>query len=137
MLIPKKTKWRHMHKISHQGSAKGNNYVAFGDFGLQALEGHWITNNQIEAARISLSRYTKRGGKIWIRIFPHLSITKKPLEVRMGSGKGAHDKWVAVVKKGTILFEIAGVNQDIAKRALKLSSHKLPIATKIVAKGVK
>ena len=105
--------------------------------GLQALEGDYITSNQIEAARICLTRYTKRSGQVWIRIFPHLSRTKKPLEVRMGSGKGAPDHWVAVVKEGTVMFEIGGVSEEDAREALRLASHKLPVKTRIVAKAEK
>ena len=134
MLMPKRVKYRRPHSLSYEGKAKGGTTVAFGEFGLQAQEGAYITNNQIEAARIALARYTKRAGQIWIRIFPHLSKTKKPLEVRMGSGKGAPDSWVAVVKKGVVMFEIGGVSEEAAREALRLASHKLPIKCKIVTK---
>ena len=132
--MPKRVKYRRPHSLSYEGKAKGGTTVAFGEFGLQAQEGAYITNNQIEAARIALARYTKRAGQIWIRIFPHLSKTKKPLEVRMGSGKGAPDSWVAVVKKGVVMFEIGGVSEESAREALRLASHKLPIKCKIVTK---
>ena len=134
MLMPKRVKYRRPHSLSYEGKAKGGTTVAFGEFGLQAQEGAYITNNQIEAARIALARYTKRAGQIWIRIFPHLSKTKKPLEVRMGSGKGAPDSWVAVVKKGVVMFEIGGVSEESAREALRLASHKLPIKCKIVTR---
>jgi large subunit ribosomal protein L16 len=134
MLMPKRVKYRRPHSLSYEGKAKGGTTVAFGEFGLQAQEGAYITNNQIEAARIALARYTKRAGQIWIRIFPHLSKTKKPLEVRMGSGKGAPDSWVAVVKKGVVMFEIGGVAEEAAREALRLASHKLPIKCKIVTR---
>ncbi len=134
MLMPKRTKFRRPHRVSYEGQAKNSN-ITNGDFGLVALEGAWITNRQIEAARIAMTRYMKRLGKVWINIFPHLAKTKKPLEVRMGSGKGAPDHWVAVVKKGRVMFEINGVSEAIAKEALRLASHKLPIKTKIVKRG--
>ncbi|MDY0316215.1 MAG: 50S ribosomal protein L16 [Acholeplasmatales bacterium] len=134
MLMPKRTKYRKPHRISYEGKAKGNLTVQNGDFGLVALEGAWITNAQIEAARIAMTRHMKRVGNVWINIFPHLAKTKKPLEVRMGSGKGAPDSWVAVVKTGKVMFEIGGVSEDIAKEALRLASHKLPIKTKIIQK---
>ncbi len=134
MLMPKRVKYRRPHSLSYEGKAKGGTTVAFGEYGLQAQEGTYITSNQIEAARIALSRYTKRAGQVWIRIFPHLSKTKKPLEVRMGSGKGAPDSWVAVVKKGVVMFEIGGVAEEVAREALRLASHKLPIKCKIVAR---
>ena len=134
MLIPKRTKFRRPHRVSYEGQAKNSN-ITNGDFGLIALEGAWITNRQIEAARIAMTRYMKRLGKVWINIFPHLAKTKKPLEVRMGSGKGAPDHWVAVVKKGRVMFEINGVSEAIAREALRLASHKLPIKTKIVKRG--
>ena len=132
--MPKRVKYRRPHKVSYEGKAKGNNELSYGQFGLQAVEGAWVTNRQIEAARICLARYTKRQGKIWIRVFPHLSKSKKPLQVRMGSGKGAPDKWVAVVKTGTILFEMDGINEELAREALRLASHKLPIKCKIVTR---
>ena len=134
MLMPKRVKYRRPHKVSYEGKAKGNNELSYGSFGLQAVEGAWITNRQIEAARICLARYTKRQGKIWIRIFPHLSMSKKPLEVRMGAGKGAPDHWVAVVKNGTILFEMDGIQEEQAREALRLASQKLPIKCKIVSR---
>ena len=132
--MPKRVKYRRPHKVSYEGKAKGNTELSYGNFGLQAAEGAWITNRQIEAARICLARYTKRQGKIWIRVFPHLSKSKKPLQVRMGSGKGAPDKWVAVVKDGTILFEMAGIDEALARRALRLAAYKLPIKCKIVSR---
>ena len=134
MLMPKRVKYRRPHKVSYEGKAKGNNELSYGSFGLQAVEGAWITNRQIEAARICLARYTKRQGKIWIRIFPHLSMSKKPLEVRMGAGKGAPDHWVAVVKNGTILFEMDEIPEEQAREALRLASQKLPIKCKIVSR---
>ena len=132
--MPKRVKYRRPHKVSYEGKAKGNTELSYGSFGLQAVEGAWITNRQIEAARICLARYTKRQGKIWIRIFPHLSKSKKPLEVRMGAGKGAPDQWVAVVKNGTILFEMAEIPEEAAREALRLASQKLPIKCKIVTR---
>ena len=132
--MPKRVKYRRPHKVSYEGKAKGNTELSYGNFGLQAVEGAWITNRQIEAARICLARYTKRQGKIWIRVFPHLSKSKKPLQVRMGSGKGAPDKWVAVVKEGTILFEMAGIDEALAREALRLASYKLPIKCKVVTR---
>ena len=134
MLMPKRTKYRRPHRVSYEGKAKGGKEVTFGEFGLQSLEGAWITDRQIEAARIAMTRYMKRDGQVWIKIFPHNIITKKPLEVRMGSGKGAVDKWVAVVKEGKIMFEIAGVSEEVAREAMRLASHKLPIKTKFVKK---
>ena len=134
MLIPSRVKYRRVHRIKYEGKAKGNTELHFGDYGLMAQEGAWITNNQIEAARVAMTRYMKRGGKVFINIFPHMPKTAKPLEVRMGSGKGAVDKWVAVVKKGKIMFEISDVTEDVAREALRLASHKLPIKTKFVKK---
>ena len=134
MLIPSRVKYRRVHRIKYEGKAKGNTELHFGDYGLMAMEGAWITNNQIEAARVAMTRYMKRGGRVYINIFPHMPKTAKPLEVRMGSGKGAVDKWVAVVKKGKIMFEIADVTEDVAREALRLASHKLPIKTKFVRK---
>ena len=134
MLMPKRVKYRRPHKVSYEGKAKGNTELSYGNFGLQAVEGAWITNRQIEAARICLARYTKRQGKIWIRIFPQLSKSKKPLEVRMGAGKGAPDHWVAVVKNGTILFEMDEIPEEQAREALRLASQKLPIKCKIVTR---
>ncbi|OZM55909.1 50S ribosomal protein L16 [Lottiidibacillus patelloidae] len=132
MLMPKRVKYRREHRGKMRGRSKGGNDVTFGEFGLQALEAGWITNRQIESARIAMTRYMKRGGKVWIKIFPHKSYTAKPLEVRMGSGKGAPEGWVAVVKPGRIMFELDGVSEEVAREALRLASHKLPIKTKFV-----
>lgn len=132
MLMPKRVKYRREHRGKMRGRAKGGTEVTFGEYGLQALESSWITNRQIEAARIAMTRFMKRGGKVWIKIFPNKPYTAKPLEVRMGSGKGAPEGWVAVVKPGKIMFEIAGVNEEVAREALRLAAHKLPIKTKIV-----
>ena len=134
MLMPKRTKYRRPHRISYEGKAKGGKEVSFGQYGLKATEGAWVTDRQIEAARIAMTRYMKRDGKVWIKIFPHLIRTKKPLEVRMGSGKGAPDGYVAVVKNGTVMFEIAGVSEEIAREAFRLASHKLPVKTKFVVR---
>ena len=135
MLLPKRTKWRRPHRIKYEGIAQKGNYVAFGEYGLVALDGNWVTNRQIEAARIAMTRYMKRGGKVWIRIFPHMAKTKKPLEVRMGSGKGTVAYWVAVVKPGAVLFEINGLSKEMAYKVLRLASYKLPIKTKILEKA--
>ena len=135
MLQPNRVKYRRPHIIKYEGKAKGGKEVSFGEFGLQALEGAWITTRQIEAARVVLARYTKRGGQIWIRIFPHLAKTKKPAEVRMGSGKGSPEDWVAVVQKGRVMFEIGGVDAEVAREALRLAAYKLPIKCKVVGKG--
>ncbi|KJS16763.1 MAG: 50S ribosomal protein L16 [Peptococcaceae bacterium BRH_c4b] len=135
MLIPKRVKYRKQHRPGLAGKAKGGTDIGFGEFGLQALEAAWITSRQIEAARIAMTRYIKRGGKVWIRIFPDRPITQKPAETRMGSGKGAPEYWVAVVKPGRILFELAGVSEEIAREAMRLASHKLPIKTKFVKRG--
>ncbi|MBB6455180.1 large subunit ribosomal protein L16 [Salirhabdus euzebyi] len=132
MLMPKRVKYRKQFRTSLKGKAKGGTNVSFGEYGLQALEGAWITSRQIEAARIAMTRYMKRGGKVWIKIFPDKPKTAKPLEVRMGSGKGAPEGWVAVVKPGKIMFEIAGVSEEVAREALRLASHKLPVKTKFV-----
>ena len=134
MLMPKKTKYRKPHRVSYDGHAKGNTELHYGEFGLQAKEGAWVSARQIEAARIAMTRYMKRGGKVFINIFPHLALTKKPLETRQGTGKGNVDQWVAVVKEGKIMFEISGVTEDIAREALRLASHKLPIKCKFVKK---
>lgn len=134
MLMPKRTKHRKTFRIRYDGKAKGNTELHFGEYGLMAKEGAWITANQIEAARIAMTRYMKRGGKVWINIFPNLSLTKKPLETRQGKGKGNPEVWVAVVKEGKIMFEIADVSEEIAREALRLASHKLPIKTKFVKK---
>ncbi|ACI60020.1 50S ribosomal protein L16 [Ureaplasma urealyticum] len=135
MLQPKRTKFRKPHKVSYEGKAKGNKQVDFGEFGLMALEGAWIDARQIESARIAISKRLLKTGKMWIRIFPHMSLTKKPLEVRMGSGKGSPEKWVAVVKAGTVMFEIANVSEELMREALRAAGNKLPIKVKIVKKG--
>ena len=134
MLQPKKIKFRRPHRVRYEGVAKKGKTISFGEWGIQALEGAWITNRQIESARIAMTRYMKRFGKVWIRIFPHFAKTKKPLEVRMGSGKGSPESWVAVVKKYTVMFEIAGVTDEMAQEALRLAMHKLPIKCKIIQK---
>ena len=134
MLQPARTKYRKMHKGRTPGSAHRGNKLAFGEFGLMTTQPGWITSRQIEAARIAMSREIKRGGKIWIRIFPDKPATKKPAETRMGSGKGAPDHWVAVVKPGRILFEMAGVDHASAVEAMRLASHKLPVATRVVVR---
>jgi large subunit ribosomal protein L16 len=134
MLLPKRVKHRKEHRGRMKGRAKGGTEVVFGEFGLQALEPAWITNRQIEAARIAMTRYIRRGGKVWIKIFPAKPITQKPLEVRMGSGKGSPEKWVAVVKPGKIMFELGGVSEEIAKEAMRLAMHKLPIKCKFIKK---
>lgn len=134
--MPKRTKFRRPHRVSYEGKAKGAKNIDFGEFGLQSLEGAWITSRQIEASRIAMTRYMKRLGKVWIRIFPHMAQTKKPLEVRMGGGKGSPEGFVAVVKRGTIMFEIGGVSEEIAREALRLAASKLPVKTKIVKKEV-
>ncbi|MDY4848940.1 MAG: 50S ribosomal protein L16 [Bacilli bacterium] len=135
MLQPKRVKYRRPHSIKYEGKATAGVTVAFGEFGLQALEGAWITTRQIESARVVISRYTKRGGNVYIRIFPHLAKTKKPAEVRMGSGKGSPEDWVAVVKQGCIMFEMSGVAENVAREALRLAAYKLPIKCKVVKKG--
>lgn len=132
MLQPKRTKYRKPHKISYEGKAKGNTYVAFGEYGLMATNGAWLDARQIEAARIAISKRLGKTGKMWIRIFPHLSMTKKPLEVRMGSGKGAPEKWVAVVKNGTVMFEVGGIPDELSKNALRAAGNKLSTSWKIV-----
>ena len=134
MLLPKRVKYRRVHRGRMTGKATRGNKIAYGEFGLQALKPGWITSNQIEAARIAMTRYTKRGGQVWIKIFPDKPVTKKPAETRMGSGKGSPEFWVAVVKPGRVMFEIAGVSEEVAREALRLASHKLPIKTKIVAR---
>ena len=133
-VIPKRTKFRNVHRLPYEGKANGNTKISFGEYGLMALEGAWITDRQIEAARVAMTRYMKRGGKVWINIFPHLSLTKIPLETRMGKGKGQPEKWVAVVKKGKIMFEIGEVSEEIAREAFRLAAHKLPIKCKFVKK---
>ena len=133
MLLPKRVKYRRVHRGRMTGKATRGNTVTYGEFGLQATEPAWITSNQIEAARVAMTRYTKRGGQVWIKIFPDKPITKKPAETRMGSGKGNPEEWVAVVKPGRIMFEVKGVPEEVAREALRLAQHKLPIKTKIVA----
>lgn len=133
-LIPKRTKYRRPHRLKYDGKARGNLELHFGEFGLRAMQGAWITQQQIEAARVAMTRYMKRGGRVYTNIFPHLSLTKKPLETRQGKGKGAPESWVAVVKEGKIMFEIADVTEDIAREALRLAMHKLPIKCKFVKK---
>ena len=132
MLLPKRVKYRRVHRGRMTGKATRGNFVSNGEFGIQALEPAWITSNQIEAARIAMTRYIKRGGQVWIKIFPDKPVTKKPLGTRMGSGKGAPEYWVAVVKPGRVLFEIAGVREETAREAMRLAMHKLPIKCKFV-----
>lgn len=132
MLTPKRTKWRKHQRRRMRGKAYRGCKISFGEYGLMALEPHWLTGNQIEAARIAITRHVKRDGKVWIRIFPQKTFTKKPQEVRMGSGKGAPEGWVAVIKPGTILFELDGVTRSIAFEAMRLAGHKLPIKTRFV-----
>jgi large subunit ribosomal protein L16 len=134
MLQPKRVKFRKTHKGKRRGKAQAGNTVVFGEYGLQALESAWLTDRQIEAARRAITHYVRRGGKIWIRIFPDKPVTKKPAETRMGGGKGAPDHWVAAVKMGRVLFEMAGITENAAKEALRLASNKLPIETKFVAR---
>jgi large subunit ribosomal protein L16 len=135
MLMPKRTKFRKEHRNVGGGIAQAGNTIVFGDFALQALEQAWIDSRQIEAARRAMTHHIKRGGKIWIRIFPHKPVTAKPAETRMGSGKGAPDHWVAVVKPGTILFEMSGVREDVAAEAMRLAGHKMPIQTRFVTRA--
>jgi large subunit ribosomal protein L16 len=135
MLMPKRTKYRRPHRVSYEGKSKAGRAVAFGEYGLVAESGGYVSNRQIESARIAMTRYMKRGGNVWIKIFPHLARTKKPLEVRMGSGKGAPEGWVAVVKPGRVMFEIAGVEEEVAREAFRLASHKLPVKSRFVKKG--
>ena len=132
MLMPKRVKHRQVQRGRMKGKAQRGTFLAYGEFGLVALEPAWITSNQIEAARIAMTRYTKRGGQVWIKIFPDKPITEKPAETRMGSGKGSPEYWVAVVKPGRVMFEIAGVSEEVAREALRLASHKLPVKCKIV-----
>ena len=131
-LMPKRTKYRKMQKGRNRGRATRGNTIAYGEYALQALEAGWITSNQIEAARVAMTRFIKRGGNVWIKIFPDKPITKKPAETRMGSGKGSVEYWVAVVKPGRVLFEMAGVPEETAREALRLAAHKLPIKTKFI-----
>ena len=135
LLAPSRTKYRRQHRGRMKGEAHRGNTIAFGQFGLQSLEACWMEARQIESARIAMTRYMKRGGKVWIRVFPDKPITAKPAETRMGSGKGAVDHWVAVIKPGRILFEIGGVSEEIAKEAVRLASHKLPVKTRFVTRG--
>ncbi len=132
MLLPRRVKYRKLQRGRRRGLSKGGLKVNFGDFGLQALETAWVTNRQIEAARVALTRSIKRGGKVWITVFPDKPVTEKPAETRMGSGKGSPEHWVAVVKPGRIMFELAGVSEGVAKEAMRLASHKLPIKTRFV-----
>lgn len=136
MLLPKRVKYRKQMRGKMRGETKGGDYVAFGDFGLVAMEPAWIKSNQIEACRVTMSRYFRRGGKIYVRIFPDKPITKKPLEVRMGKGKGSVEYWVSVVKPGRVLFEVANVTEEQAKEAFRLAGHKLPIKTKMVKREI-
>jgi large subunit ribosomal protein L16 len=135
MLAPKRTKFRKQHRGRRKGRASRGNRLAFGDYGLQALQGAWISDRQIEAARVALTRHIRRGGKVWITIFPDKPVTKKPAETRMGSGKGSPEYWVAVVQPGRMLFELAGVPEEVAKEAMRLASHKLPIKTRFVTRA--
>ena len=137
MLMPKRVKYRRMQRGRMTGKATRGNTVAYGEYGLVAEEPGWIKSNQIEAARIAMTRYTKRGGQVWIKIFPDKPVTEKPAETRMGSGKGSPEYWVAVVKPGRVMFEIAGVPEEVAREALRLASHKLPVKTKIVTRETK
>ncbi len=132
MLMPKRVKYRKVQRGKMKGRARGGTKLSFGEYGLQALESGWLTSRQLEAARVALTRYIKRGGKVWINVFPHKPVTKKPAETRMGGGKGAPENWVAVVKPGKILFEISGVSMEIAKEAIRLASNKLSIKTKFI-----
>lgn len=136
MLMPKRTKFRKPHRLTYDGHAKGNTELHFGEYGLMAKEGNYVSARQIEAARIAMTRYMKRGGKVWIKIFPHKSYTAKAIGVRMGSGKGAPEGWVAPVKRGKVMFEIGGVSEEVAREALRLASHKLPVKTKFVKREV-
>ena len=133
MLMPKRTKYRRPHRLSYEGRSKAGRTIDFGEYGLVAESGNYVSNRQIEAARIAMTRYIKRGGQVWIKIFPDKPVTKKPAETRMGSGKGSPEFWVAVVKPGRIMFEVKGVPEEVAREALRLAQHKLPIKTKIVA----
>ena len=135
MLLPKRVKHRKQHRGRMTGEATRGNKVTYGQFGLQATEPAWITAAQIEAARVAMTRYTKRGGQVWIKIFPHKPVTKKPADTRMGSGKGAPEFWVAVVKPGKVMFEIAGVSEEVAREAMRLAAHKLPVKCKFVVKN--
>lgn len=134
MLMPKRVKHRKTQRGRMKGKATRGNFIAYGDFAIQATEPGWVTSNQIEAARIAINRYIKRGGKLWIKVFPDKPVTKKPAETRMGSGKGAPELWVSVVKPGRILFELSGVSEETAREAMRLASHKLPVSTKFVTR---
>ncbi|HIT18714.1 MAG TPA: 50S ribosomal protein L16 [Candidatus Fimivivens faecavium] len=134
MLLPKRVKYRRVHRGRLTGKAMRGNTVTYGDYGLQALEPAWVTSNQIEAARIAMTRYIKRGGQVWIKIFPDKPVTEKPAETRMGSGKGSPEYWVAVVKPGRVMFEIGGVSEELAREAMRLAAHKLPIKCKFIRK---
>jgi large subunit ribosomal protein L16 len=134
MLMPKKVKHRKAHRGRRRGNAKGGDYLAFGDYGLQATEPGWVTARQIEAARIAITRAIKRGGKVWIRVFPDKPVTKKPLETRMGKGKGNPEEWVAVVKPARILYELEGVTHEVAEQAMRLAAHKLPVKTRFLSR---
>jgi large subunit ribosomal protein L16 len=136
MLMPKRVKYRKMQKGRMKGKATRGNSIAFGEYGLQAAECGWLTSRQIEAARVAMTRHVKRGGRIWIRIFPHKPVTKKPAETRMGKGKGAPEGWVAVVKPGSVLYEMEGVTKDVAREAFRLAAHKLPISTKFLSRDI-
>ena len=137
MLIPKRVKHRKQHRGRMAGKANKGNFIAYGDYGLQATECGWITSRQIEAARIAMTRYMKRGGNVWIKIFPHKPITEKPAETRMGSGKGSPEYWVAVVKPGRVMFEVGGISEEIAREALRLAMHKLPVKCKFIKREEK
>jgi large subunit ribosomal protein L16 len=134
MLLPKRVKHRKHHRGRMTGVAKGGTSVEFGEFGLKALECGWVTNRQIEAARVAMTRYIKRGGKVWINVFPHKPVTRKPAETRMGGGKGSPEQWVAVVKPGKVMFELAGVSESVAREAMRLAMHKLPVRCKFVTR---
>lgn len=135
MLMPKRTKYRRPHRLSYEGKSKAGTTIAYGEYGLVAMTGAYVSNNQIEAARVAMTRYMNRGGNVWIKIFPQLAITKKPLEVRMGSGKGAPEGWVAVVQRGRVMFEIGGVDEATAREAFRLAANKLPVKCKFIKKG--
>ena len=134
-VIPKRTKYRRPHRLVYDGVTRGNKELHFGEYGLKAEEGAWITQQQIEAARVAMTRYIKRGGQVWIKIFPQKPVTKKPADTRMGSGKGAPEFWVAVVKPGKVMFEIAGVSEEVAREAMRLAAHKLPVKCKFVTRN--
>ena len=135
MLMPKRTKYRRPHRLSYEGKSKAGTEIAFGEYGLVAMNGAYVSSNQIEAARVAMTRYMSRGGKVWIKIFPQLAMTKKPLEVRMGSGKGAPEGWVAVVQRGRVMFEVGGIDETSAREALRLGANKLPVKSKFIKKG--